>query len=523
MPRVPKHQKRPLRLAQGQIANELLRIAPDRDERASQLCAETLLTLMQNGYQAPADENHLKSPKRQRFAIRSLALKENFLGGRDKGRVGDDDTTPEQYGASLAAGDPIRGSANLLLAQQTLQGLVDPETQRGQVGSWLLKPFHESLLWYDARRPSPSSSEYTVRKVYMRGSGITLARLLMDPVDPEDATLGSAAVLAIKNALTSESPLAQIGSVLEDALPRDQLWTDKELKTEADEMEAWTRGGDAQLATLSRHLCRHAEGVMRQGRASAPARLWQLRGILSLDLAMHALRCAWDETDTPEADRYLLLSFGGLPRANDPVRQRSEDTYRRSRIRLSEATLRTLARRMRDLKEVEKVVGFAGEFSDSTLSGSGVDSVSSQLDDLAYDAKPAEYLRLARSAVETANYSRGSEDGYRVLLESIGMLVGTGAYRYLTAGPDLLAALVGALSSEMPMSSREFISAIRDEWGFVINQESAAETNLAAQLDGAALARNARYAEQLMSEAGLAVGLSDRTTMVGERAARDEL
>jgi hypothetical protein len=518
---VPDLNKKPLRLTQGQIANELLRIAPDRDERASQLCAETLLTLMQNGYRAPADLNQLRSPKRQRFALRSLALAENFLGGREKGGVGDDDTTPEQYGALLAAGDQVRGSANLHLAQQTLQGLVDPETQRGQVGSWLLRPFHESLLWYDARRPSPRSPEYTVRKVYMRGSGITLARLLMEPVNPADGPLGVAAVAAIKAALTSESPLAKIGSVLEDALPPNEPWTNAALTTEADEKEAWARGGDSRLGQLSHHLCRHAEGVMLQGRASGPARLWQLRGILSLDLAMHALRSAWDETDTPEADRYLLLSFGGLPRANDPVRQRSEDSYRRSRIRLSEATLRTLARRMRELKEVEKVVGFAGEFSDKTLQDSGSGSVSSQLAALDAGASADEYLRLARLAVETANYSRGSEDGFRVLLESIGMLVGTGQYRYLTAGPDLLAALVGAMSSAMPMSSREFMSAIRDEWGFVINQEAAAGTSLASQLDGAALARNARYAEQLMSEAGLAVGLSDRTTMVGERAMRD--
>jgi hypothetical protein len=516
-----KHQKRPLRLTQGRIADELFRISPDRDERASQLCAETLLTLVQNGYAPPDDVNALKSPKRQRFAIRSLALGENFLGGRQQGRVGDDSTTPEEYGARLAAGDQVRGSANLKLAQLTLQGLIDPETHRGQPGGWLLRPFHESLLWYDARKPSPRSDEYTVRKVYMRGSGITLARLLVDPPDSDDAALGRAAVVAINDALTSESLLAEIGSVVEGALPQGQPWTDGTLATEKDEKDAWERGCDERLATLSRQLCQHAEGVMLQGRASGPARLWQLRGILALDLAMHALRAAWDATNTPSADRYLLLSFGGLPRANDPIRQRSEDSYRRSRIRLAEATLQTLARCMRRLKEEGNPTGFAGEFSDTALRADDPNSVSSRLSALPLGAGDEEYLRLARQAVETANYSRGSEDGYRVLLESIGMLVGTGPYRYLTASPDLLAALVGAMSSEMPMSSRQFMSAIRDEWGFVINQETAAETVLATQLDGAALARNGRYAEQIMSEAGLAVGLSDRTTMVGERAARD--
>ena len=53
----------------------------------------------------------------------------------------------------------------------------------------------------------------------------------------------------------------------------------------------------------------------------------------------------------------------------------------------------------------------------------------------------------------------------------------------------------------------------------MINQESAADTTLPYQLDGAGLERNARRAEQLLTEAGLALSLSDRTTMVGERAA----
>ncbi len=72
----------------------------------------------------------------------------------------------------------------------------------------------------------------------------------------------------------------------------------------------------------------------------------------------------------------------------------------------------------------------------------------------------------------------------------------------------------------MPIPSRDFFAAVRQEWGFVVNQESAADTALGTQLDGAGLERNARRAEKLMSDAGLALGLSDRTTMVGERAAR---
>jgi hypothetical protein len=72
------------------------------------------------------------------------------------------------------------------------------------------------------------------------------------------------------------------------------------------------------------------------------------------------------------------------------------------------------------------------------------------------------------------------------------------------------------------MSSREFFAAVRREWGFVINQESSAGTSLSGQIDGSSLERNARRAERLMSAAGLALGLSDRTTVVGERASRPQ-
>lgn len=513
-------QRKQYRLNPGPVAEALFGLAPDRDERAPQLCAEALLTLVQNRYSPPVDATELRSPKRQRFAVRSLALGENFLGGRVQGSVGDENTSPEHYGQLLAAGDPVRGSANLKLAQETLQGLIDPDTQRGQAGAWLLRPFHESLLWYDARKSSPRTPEYTVRKVYMRGSGITLARLLSAPANADDRALGSAAVAAIKEALQAPSPLSEIAGTLEGALPRNELWTDKTIDLEDDEALAWELGADECLSGLASALCRHAEGVMLQGNASGPAKLWQLRSVLALDLAMHVLRTAWEKTSTPPEDHYLLLSFGSQPRAQDPVRQRSEESYRRARIRIAEATVRTLAEKMQDLREKERVVSFSGEFRDPVLADSDPQSVSSQLGRLEAGADMDEYLRLARLATETANYSRGAEDGFRVLLESVGMLVGTGAYRYLSAGPDLLGALVGALSAHMPMSSRDFISAVKEEWNIVINQESAAMTSLAAQLDGAWLQQNARAAERLMSDAGLAIGLSDRTTMVGERAQR---
>lgn len=516
--------KAPPALTPGAIAEALFCLDPDRDERAPQLCAETLLTLAQNGYRTPSDAAELVSPKLQRFALRSLALGENFLGGRDEGRAGEDDTTPAQYGAKLAAGHDMRGSANLAKAQLALQGLVDPDTQRGQQpGAWLLRPFHESLLWYDARRESTSSRVYTVRKVYMRGGGITLARLLADPAYEDARADGHAAVEAIREALTTPTPLAGISRTLEKALPVGDTFTyNRPPRLEDDEQAAWERGADPRLAGLTRSVCSHAAGVMQQNGASAPAKLWQLRTILALDFACHLVRTAWQATDTPEHDQFLLLSFGGVPRALDPVRQRAEHSYRRARIQMGKATVTTLARRMQHLHQVEHTSDWGGQFQTGSPLGNGKDpdSVSRQLSRLATDSREEDYERVARVAVEASNYSRGAEDGFRVLLESVGAVGGTGSYRYFTAGPDLLAALVGALSAQMPMSSRDFFAAVRREWGFVVNQESAADTTLAAQLDGAGLERNSRRAEKLMSDAGLAIGLSDRTTMVGERAAR---
>ena len=316
---MPARQRPRRRLAPGQIAEELFCLDPDRDERAPQLCAETLLTLTQNGYKAPVAADRIRSPKIQRFAVRSLALEENFLSGRDTGRAGDDRTTPTEYGSILARGGTIRDSANLQLAQQTMQGLVDPETQVGQKGTWLLRPFHESLPWYDARRPGPNSPEYSVRKVKMRGSGITLARLLTSPPDPGDAEVGERAVVAIQEALTLSSPLADISARLEEALPRGEAYT-RPPDLEQDEQDAWEKGADPRLADLASRICRHAEGVMRQGGASGPAKLWQLRTILALDLAVHVLHTAWSVTDAPTEERYLLLSLGDGPRGSwDPV------------------------------------------------------------------------------------------------------------------------------------------------------------------------------------------------------------
>ena len=504
------------RLTPGDVARTLFKgIDPDRDERASQLCVETLLTLSRNGYRAPEGVDKLVGPKRGQFAVRSLALAENFLDGEDQGRVGD--MSPHAFGAVLASGEDVSGSANLALARDALQGLIDPSTNQGQPGGWLLRPFHESLLWYDARRRK--NAPWVPQQVYMRGSGVMLARMLCDPGEAtgtEARAEGERAVGAIRDALTEESPLASIAKAVEGALPASLRAQGPPDGTDA-EREAWKRAHDDGLAELSRRVCRHSEGVMLQGTASAASRLWQLRTVLALDLATHVLRTAWERVGVLPQDQYLLLTFDGPPRRDNRVRQRSERSYADARQRLRQATVATLATEMAHLARNEGDVQWVDELRPR---GNKLEEVLEGLDAVDSDTDNAEFERLARLAAADADYGRASE-GFRVLLETIGMLAGTGAYRYLTAPPELLAALVGALSSRMPMTSAEFFRAVREEWGLVIDE--GAGTRLASEIDGAELQRSGRRAEARMADAGLAVSLSDRTVVVGERARRERV
>jgi hypothetical protein len=498
------------RLAPGQVATRLFGLAPDRDERAPQLCQEALLTLALNGYeQASADELQVP-PKRERFALRSLALSVNFLAARADGRAGDDDTAPQLYGERLANGEDTRGSAELGLARQALEGLIDPDTRKGQPGGWLLFPFHESLLWYDARRQS-SQGRWGVRRVWMRGGGITIARMLANPPPgTKAAPLGEAAIRALRDVLRAPSPLADIADQLERPLHGHEIGS---RDVEAAEREAWQLGGSPALSELADRICRDAEGILCQGGASAPAKLWQLRSMLALDVAMHALKTAWQAKDTPDRERYLLLSFAGPPRAENRVRQRSEASLSIARIRLEEAILGQLAS---DIKRLDRQgeVNWHEEF----VSRRG--QLNAQIEELRQGGLDDEAVdRIAREIIDQAEYGR-PVTGFVGLIQTAGLVAGTGQYRYLTATPELFSALVGALSARMPMSSDEFFDAVFEEWGLVIGQNAAARTALNTEIDGAQLERNARRAEQQLADSGLALALSDRTTVVGERAGR---
>lgn len=493
------------RLTPNAVAKRLFVVDPDRDERASQLCVETLSTIAANGYASPT---RLASPKLRRFAIRSLVLERNFLEGHS-GPLTSGEMTAQDYGSRLQAGHDFQGADNMVLARTALKNLVDPSTETGQPGQHLMLPFHESLLWYDAR---PAAGEFSVRKVRMRGSGITFARLLLDPpVEAGDETraLAERAVDELRQALTLESPLAEIARALEAVLPAS---ASEPPRVEDDEVRSWELGADESLVPLARGLCRHAEGVVAQGGASSAAKLWQLRSILALDLAMNTLQSAWAAVNTPPEERRLLTAVAGPERQADRVRLRSERSYSDARTAIRWATVHTIADQMADL-DAEGGVDWAAEFQGRTarlLEETVVAPLRA--------TGPKDFRSLAELAFENANYDRAG-DGFRVLMESIGMSAGGTAYRYLSATPDLLAALVGALSAEMPMTSAEFFARVAQEWGLVMSPDAAAGTALAADLDGADLSVNARRFEKLMVEAGLASGISDRTVLVGERAA----
>ena len=493
----------------GAIAAKLMLVRPDRDQRASQVCLEFLLTLVANSYTAPSDDGDLRSPKMRRFALRSLVFGRNFLEGYDEVIPGTS-MSADEYGRHLARAEDVLNSSHLDRAQVALRGLVDPSTETGaEPGQYLLMPFHESLLWYDARR---ARERFTVRKVRMRGTGVTLARALLDPpptASEETRRHSSEAVAGIRQALKLDSSLSAIARGVEDLLPED---LHKEVDLEEDERRSWLLGARPEFVELSERISRHAAGVVTQEGASGPARLWQLRTVLALDLATDMLHRCWSAVDEPPERRHLLIALPGPDRRSDRVRRRSERSWNDARSCINWATVRTIESTLRELHRARDIAWHQAlnPRTERLLRPRVIQSYENGLRD---------FQKLAQLTFENANYRRAA-DGFRVLLETIGMSAGGTRYRYLSATPDLLAACVGALSSEMPMTSDDFFRRLREEWDIVASPSTATGLTLADSLDGDELTINLRRFERLLIESGLASGLSDRTVLVGERAAR---
>ena len=498
-------------LAPASVSRRLFVVAPDRDERASHLAMETFLTLWANKYAPPATPDDLVPPKRRNGAIRSLAVRENFLEGLD------DPVSPEmtatEMGSRLARGADFAGSDGLSLVQEALQALIDSRTRQGSAGALLMQPFHESLLWYDARK-SGSKVRWMTRKVNMRGTGVTLARLLLEPPDhvsEEVRDLAPLAVQGIKAALQAPSPYGELAQRLGAAVPDEG----DDRKAEPDEIDAWRNGSDETLAPLAERVIRHAFAITSQAHVGPALKLLQLRNVLALDLAHYTLMRSWDATRTPEEQRYLLASYTPDERRRNRVRIFSEASYRSARQKVSQAIITQLAATIR---EVAGSKPSGSDWSDYFEPRSRLDTVASALTVATVDA---DFTREAERAYELASgggYGRPA-DAFRVLMDSVDLLVGTGQYRYLRLGPELLASIVGALSQALPAPVDRFLDLVFNEWNVVIGEAEAVGIDLADQVEGAELRRNSRFLEELMVNAGLALALSDQTCIVGQRRA----
>jgi serine/threonine protein kinase len=494
---VPADQRR---LTPVEVSRSLFGLAPDRDERASQLAMETFLTLWANGYEEPSGDP--SSPKRRNAALRSLVLGENFVEGFGDGSAMG--RQAEEACERLASGKDFAGSDGLALARRAIRALIDDRTIQGSSGSTLLAPFHESLLWYDARR-SGAQRPWSVRKVNMRGTGVTLGAMLLRGASAESGS--KSAVAGIKEALQSPSPVDDLASRLRDAVP-DSI---DQFTLERDEVKAWEVAGDKTLAPLAERINRHCRNITAQEEVSPSTKLLQIRLILALDVAHHMLARSWEAINAPEQSRFLLLSFSGEERKENEVRIAAETSYQNARQQITQAIITQLAVKARNISEDGNDVDWDFEFEKRAKLG----EITSKFGSASGDTEFRELAGLVFEESRGSGYGR-PVDAFRVLLESIGVLNGTGQYRYLRAGPELLAALIGAVG-DMPMPTGEFLEAIWHEWSFVVGDRQMTSTFLVDSLDGSVLARNSRILEALLSSSGLAVALSDQTCMVGHR------
>ncbi len=502
------------RLTVGNVATALWPLYPDRDQKASPLCTESLLALLGNTDRGAGDE--LVSPKVSNFAVRSLIFGENFLDGQTD-RMHRGDMTREEYGQKLSIAEDFNGSDNLNLAREALGNLIDTtEGLPGQRGEHLLMPFHESLLWYDARK-SKSSDSWSVRQVRMRGKGMGIARILIDP--PPGAgedTLGHARTAReeLVRLLRAPSPFGKVAEHLESPLhdgssPRPAI--------EDAERRWWELAGEDATRPFAKQFSRHLAGVATQKNCSPSDKLWQTRSILALDLASNYLQSAWERSEQPQEQRFLLVCAPGLDRKTDTVRLASERSYKVATTSLRDALVTVIAETMAELQADMR--GGAIDFEEhlELRKGAVRDNIRETVID-PYEGGERDFQTLATNLYKSSSYHRAI-DGYRVLLRGIGCYAGGDRYRYQTFRPELFRALIGALSADMPMESGDFFARLREEWGFVASDKAAEGTLFEQAVPSGALANNKSRFEEMLVSSGLASSESDTTVLVGEYVA----
>jgi len=457
---------------------------------------EMLLTLHCNDYAPPASVPN--SPRRESLLLRSLALGENLIEA---------DSTHYELGRRLGAGQDFSGSDNIGLVQRSLKTLVDPDTLSSSVGARLMLPVHGSLLWYDVRT---RGGAWKAQFVLMRGTGITLARFLLDP--PESmrdlAVEAEEARTAIKHALLAESPFGSVADALSSKAETEPM--------KKEEMAAWNAAENPALEPLGRRLIRHSRAVMTDHDRPEQVRLLDLRRVVALDFAWYLLKTAWSKARTPAEHQYLALCHAPQERAQNRLRVISEASYQTAAQTLTRALLAELRRQM---EEFFAATGGSLDWNDFFLTRSSQDG--SAVTKRYYEALIAE---LQSQQAPDFDYFAGRAfdapgDGFvrpigafRVMLESCGLLTGSGRWRYLRATPSLLSALVAARPQKGPQPADEFLHWLRDEWSLVVGEEEARSPRLRGE--GSALQRNAEHFERDLVSCGLATALSDQTCMV---------
>ena len=324
-------------------------------------------------------------------------------------------TTPSRTGHARRRQD-VRGSANLALAQAALQGLVDPDTQRGAAGRLAAAALPRVAAV--VRRPpkaSPGARLDASARCTCAAAASRWPGCCSTPPTP------SRRHGAGRRRTRSGQPDRRQPAGRDQRAARGRPARRQRLQRGPDDRgrRAGRPGSAAPTPALQRARRapvpprRRRDGPRRRqrpGPAVAAAHSPRPR-------PRHPRRCA------PPGTRPDTLSRRAVPAAQ--LRRRAPRhgpgpaalggvLPAAARIRLSEATVQTLAERMRELHATREPTGPP---SSSARSGSASRRRGQRRQPAEalcrHPAADADYERIARSAAEVSDYDRGAEDGFR--------------------------------------------------------------------------------------------------------------